>query len=130
MSVSHNVRTINRMTNKKQQRCKLCDKRFISIGLLKKHAFKYHYEDDVKDETIKYKLSPVKKKMKSVSICSSCGFDYLIPSELKRHESLRHPKDDTVSGSRKVFSELMCKICCMEFSSEPDMMSHKKFHDI
>merc|ERR1711955_154372 len=119
-----NATTISRMTNKKQQRCKLCDKRFISIGLLKKHAYKYHYEDDVKDETIKYKLSSDKKKLKSNSMCNRCGFDYLIPSELKRHEILRHPKDDIKSGGRKNFTESFCFICCMEFSSETDMTNH------
>ena len=70
--------------------CKLCGERFLTSKKLRRHGSKYHYEDDVEDETVEFNIKAKKSDAKKNSYCNLCEFDYFLESELRRHNDLRH----------------------------------------
>ena len=130
---SNNVQALNTLKQmsmimksvaRKRQQCKLCDKSFVTVQQLKRHGDKYHYEDDVQDETIKYYLSPKKKQSNVQTKCELCDFDYLIPSELKRHNNLRH------SPPIKTPKLTKCKFCAIEYKIPSALDRHMKIRHL
>ena len=122
-------------------KCKVCDKRFASAAHLRTHAYKLHYEDDVSDATVSFKLSPIKSVERTNTKCHLCDFDYMIPSELERHNNLRHSVEDSMedeklklkqrqTAKRKIAKpkKLLCHQCCVEFSSALKLNEHYLLH--
>ena len=118
-------------------KCKVCDKRFASAAHLRTHAYKLHYEDDVSDATISFKLSPIKSVERTNTKCHLCDFDYMIPSELERHNNLRHSVEDEKlklkprqTAKRRIakLKKLLCHQCCVEFSSALELNEHYLLH--
>ena len=139
---------------KKQQTCKLCGEKFQTIRQLKSHGNKFHFEDDVTDETITFEVDKSEEKVKEDCYCYLCEFDYMIPSEIKRHNNLRHWSEPVVNDVKvtksivkpkqrqsirniskhfqKSFNPKLdyCHQCCMEFASKTDFEEHSSLHQL
>ena len=138
-------------SSSKKQSCKLCGEKFQTIRQLKSHGNKFHFEDDVTDESITFEVDDTEGEVKEDCYCYLCDFDYMIPSEIKRHNNLRHWSKSVVNDVKvtkpiakpkqrqsirniskrylESFPKLAyCDQCCMEFGSESDYKEHSSLH--